>query len=94
MNNVELIFKDKAIIRGGLMLFTKNDALQFLKECQKQNLKILGIDSFILLGEKIQPSMENSIDFSKTYKTDNFETAEEFIRTRSDDFYFEITCDD
>jgi hypothetical protein len=94
MNNAELLFKDKAIIKGGLMLFTKADAVQFLKECQKQNIKILGIDSFKIIGEQIQPSMDNSIDFSTTGEAGNFSKAEEFIITRSDEFYFEITSDD
>jgi len=94
MNTVELLFKDKAIIRGGLMLFSKNDAVKFVRECQKEKIKILGIDSFKIIGEKIQPSLENSVDFSKTNETANYDGAVDFIKSRSEEFYFEITSDD
>lgn len=93
MNDVELLFKDRALIKGGLMLFSKNDAVQFIRECHKQKIKILGIDSFRLIGDKIQPSLENSIDFSVTNETTNYEKAENFIDATSDEFYFEITND-
>jgi hypothetical protein len=94
MNSVELLFKNKAIVRGGLLLFSKNDAVQFVWECQKENIKILGIDSFKIIADKIQPSLENSCDFSKTNETKNYDKAVDFITKRSDEFYFEITSDD
>ena len=35
-----------------------------IKLCQQESLPILGIDAFEICGEKIQPSIENSIDLS------------------------------
>jgi hypothetical protein len=92
MNNVELQFRDKALIKGGLMLFSKDDAVQFVKECRNGNLRILGVDGFKIIGEKIQPSLDNSIDLSSN--NSNYDKAVEFIKTREDGFYFEITTDD
>lgn len=94
MNKVELIFMNKAIIKGGIMLLSKNDAIQFVMECQKEDIDILGVDSFKTIGDKIQPSLDNSIDFSKANELANYDKAIDFIKNRSEEFYFEITCDD
>lgn len=93
MNKAELLFKDKAVIKGGLMLFSKDDAVQLVLGCKKENIKILGIDSFRIVGDKIQPSLEDSIDLSKINETENYAKAADFIENRSDEFYFEITSD-
>ncbi|MBS1611817.1 MAG: hypothetical protein JST49_03285 [Bacteroidetes bacterium] len=96
MNEVELMFEDKAIKRGLMAIYTKQDALQFVLECQKQSVGILGIDAFRLFPDKnaIQPSMEDSIDFSgSSFKgNDIYSDALALISTRKPDMYFEIVC--
>lgn len=96
MNEVELMFEHKAIKRGLSAIYTKEDALQFVRECQKRNFVILGIDAFSLFPDKnaIQPSMEDSIDFSaSSYKgNDVYNDASELINSREPDMYFEIVC--
>jgi hypothetical protein len=94
MNKVELLFVNKAIIRGRIMLFSKKDAILFVKECQKGLIQVLGVDSFTIVGEKIQPSLENSVDFSKANEKGNYDEVIGFIKNRSDEFYFEIICND
>ena len=97
MNKIELIFKDRiAIDRGTYFLFTKNDSIDFIKECRIKAVIILGIDGFYKIDKNtIQPSLENSIDFSNLSPSINkYDTALEFITTREDKLYFEIICVD
>lgn len=94
MNQVELSFKDKALVKGGVMLFSKENAIQFIRACEKENLKILGVDSFLMFGEKIQPSLENSIDFStEGIGATVFDQAAAFVKSKDDKFLFEIVCE-
>ena len=64
MNKVESIFKDKIVIsRGNYFLFSKGPLILLRKA--EENIKILGIDGFYKVNEQtIQPSVENSVDFS------------------------------
>ncbi len=100
MNKVELKFKNKiAIDRGKYFLFFKKDALDFVQECKNENIVILGIDSFYKIDEEtIQPTMENSVDFSSAYyvhKTgDIYSEAIEFLQTKDEELFFEIVCED
>lgn len=98
MNRVEKIFFDRAVERGGLLLFTKMIAIKFVEECKRQNLGILGIDGFYISENKTQPSMENSVDFSSTYyiqKTQNiYSDALRFLQTKDENLFFEIVCGD
>jgi hypothetical protein len=96
MNIVENSFKEKAIIRNGMMLFSKENSLDFVKACESHNIKVLGIDGFYLYDDKIQPSMENSVDFTSAYykiKGKNiFADAQEFLISKDTNLFFEITC--
>lgn len=98
MNKIELKFKDRVVIdRGTYFLFAKGDSIDFVKECMKENIAILGIDGFYKVDEDtIQPSMENSMDFSlSSYvpKTDSlYNDAIKFLEEREDNLFFEITC--
>ena len=94
MNNVERKFYKKAVKRGGLLLFEKGIALDFIDVCQKQNIAILGIDGFYLAERETQPSMINSIDFEKTLPLENrFQKAKDFINSRGSNLHWEIICD-
>lgn len=90
---MEDTLKNKATIRKGIMLFSKEDAMEFVKLCRIEMIDILGIDCFLLGENWIQPNMENSIDFSnKPFSIGRYDKAIEFIKTRDDKFYFEIVC--
>lgn len=98
MNRVEKQFKEKAIVRGSIMLFTKENALSFVKACKESGIQILGIDAFHLLEENIQPSLDNSVDFSSSEYSlsaeDIYSEAINFLRGKSDNLFFEIVCSD
>jgi hypothetical protein len=98
MNEVEKYFKNKAIIRGEILLFSKENAMSFVAACQKNNIEILGIDGFFLIEDKIQPCMENSIDFSSSeYKKESgsiYSESVRFLNEKGENLFFEIVCSD
>ncbi|MBB1287394.1 hypothetical protein HRH25_23665 [Flavisolibacter sp. BT320] len=96
MNEIEKQFKERAIIRGETLLFSKDNALSFVEACKKNGIGILGIDSFFLFDDSIQPSMENSIDFSSLNyvikSQDIYSEAKNFLSERNETMFFEIIC--
>lgn len=97
MNEITRKFKSKVIVRGDMSLFTKGNAISFIQACKENNIGILGIDGFYLFGDKIQPSMDNSEDFSGydyVSKTESIYTdAINFLNDRDEQLVFEIVTD-
>lgn len=93
-------FKNNIIQSHGLELFTKEDALSFIKECEKNGIEIFGIDGFYLTETTIQPSMENSINFCSLSinqketlnQKEIYYLAKTFLYNNKDEkLYFEIS---
>jgi hypothetical protein len=95
MNKIDISFASKALIKGGIYLYLKHDALQYVFACQKEDIPILGIDAFYITQKSTQPSMEHSIDFS-THLIDKstFAEATKFLEGMPDSLYFEIVTAD
>jgi hypothetical protein len=95
MNKVEKQFVDRAGVifqPGGWFILSKANAIEFIEQCQKESIGILGFDGFFLREKgAIQPSMEHSRDYSYV-KTEVYSTAIDFIKTCGDEMYFEIVC--
>jgi hypothetical protein len=96
MNKVKLQFLDRAIVRpGGWMVFSKNDAIEFIDACKKEHIPILGIDGFYIDEPLIQPGMANSINYSAGGTDDNkHEEAISFLLDQDASMYFEIVTAD
>ena len=102
MNKVEILFKDKGINIGTdlhpIYVYTKKNALQFIEECRKESINILGIDGFYIGKDYIRPSMENSIDYStessQKLNLDVHLESVKFLNAQSNELFFEIVCDD
>ena len=93
MNKVEKLFSNRAILRGGIYLYSKPDAIKFIKECEKENIMLLGIDAFFLTATTTQPSMDNSVDYSmQPIEKTIYDLAIEFLEKRDDQLCFEIIC--
>lgn len=97
MTNDELVmhkFRDRAVKRGGLLLFSGRDALCVIDEARLQGIKVLGIDGFYLFEKATQPSLEDSIDFTvnrQAVKSDLYDTAAAFIKRHANQgLHFEI----
>jgi hypothetical protein len=92
MIKIENLFRDKVVNRGGINLYSKQDAIRFVEECQNHSINILGIDGFFLTPDTTEPSIENSIDFTDLSfkKESNFEVVKEFLEMKDDNLFFEI----
>lgn len=67
MNTVEEMFESVGLRVGGVFLLLPEDARDFVRECERRGLAILGIDGFRVIAEtrtKIQPVQEISTDLS------------------------------
>lgn len=76
------ILPDKAIIRGGLYLYSYNDAVSLVKICDKRKIKVLGIDAFYIGDGNTHPVMEHSIDFSGERCKQGNERVYEFLKSK------------
>jgi hypothetical protein len=95
MNKVDIIFSPKALRRGSLSLYLKQDALHYVLACQQENIAIIGIDGFFITQKSTQPSLENSIDLSTSrMHIGHFDQAIKFLEAKPDDLYFEIVLDE
>jgi hypothetical protein len=96
LNKIEQLFAAKAIIRPGTFLLKPIDAIDFVSECQKQEINILGVDAFYLIEEKIQPSLMHSVDFTSLRRHESdinvYDAAQKLIEA-ANDMYFEIVID-
>jgi hypothetical protein len=86
--------QDKAIIRGGLILFAKQDAIQYVLHCDSIKRRILGIDGLLITDKTTQPDLEHSVDFSKLASEDAYLQALDFLKRQEDKFFFEVLTDD
>jgi len=77
MSNLEVKFRDFAIIHNNMILFKPVDAIRVVMECFELNKSIYGIDAFILNEPYIQPFMEHSINANENF-TDK-EQMESFV---------------
>ncbi len=94
MNKVEKAFLPKAISRAGGVYYKRDDAIEFVKACQREGIRILGIDGFFLTEKATQPSWEDSEDYSKIEEMEEgFRRALKLLSTRDDGMYFEIVCE-
>jgi len=80
-----------------LTLFSKENAIAFVDACEIYKVSILGIDAFYLYdNNQIQPSLEDSIDFSSSFYTQKnesiFADAKEFLLLKDEILIFEIVC--
>jgi len=94
MNNVERMFLDRSLNKSGIIVYSKKDALDFVAECRRQNIRLLGIDGFFIWDIYMQPSQEDSVSYSYMDPDTVYGRAIEFLDSRADGLYFEIVCDE
>lgn len=99
LNRIEEQFFNRFLNRDGILLISKINAISMVRMCLQENIQILGIDEFWIANNAIQPSLENSVDFSSkelqaSYIDPVFRDPREFLKTRDDKRMFEIVCAD
>ena len=85
-------FKEDAIKYHNIKLYFFKDAIKLITECERQSIKILGLDSFKLTAQGIQPSMEFSYDYSALEMKQSWDKAKEDLTALAySEFLFEFT---
>lgn len=94
LTQLEKLFEDLALIRGGVFLLRPADAMRFVKTCKEEKIAILGVEGFKVFGEKIQPFQEHSIDFEGMTENSH-ETTMKFLQDRKETgLWFEVVTGD
>ncbi len=94
LTSIEKQFEDVAVVKGGVFLLRANDAIRFVKQCRVEGVAIAGIEGFRMIGEKIQPLQEHSVDFDEAVSKTH-ELSEKFLRERIlEDLWFEVVSVD
>ena len=89
---VEELFRSRANIVGGVFLLKPRDAVELVRECKSKGIAVFGAEAFYVIGERIQPSMEHSIDIDT--ETDPHETTISFLRSHIEsELWFEVMVD-
>jgi hypothetical protein len=95
-------FKNKGVNKGGLLLLKANQALTLIERCKEENLRILGIDTFIIKQGVTQPLMEYSIDFTSINEgqrdclsaVETWKRSKFFLENKLEsNFFFEIVIE-
>lgn len=77
-----------------LLLLRADDALALVDRAAEEGVPILALDGFLVTGDEVQPSLENSADFSRFVAEGHggWQQAAAFIRDRRDRVpAFEVT---
>lgn len=82
------VYRDRGIVIGGELLLDLSAAKNFLEDCRKLGLLILGMDFFIQKGTDIIPMVGNSVDLSSLASEPNavqrsHQLIERFFQTES-----------
>ena len=94
LTQLEKLFEDLALIRGGVFLLSPTDAVRFVKTCQEQGIAVLGVEGFKVSGANLQPFQEHSIDFVEMTK-DAYEATIQFLQDRQETgLWFEVVTGD
>ncbi len=78
-------------------MFLATDAIAVIELARERGIALLGIDGFHLLGEIVQPSLEDSIDYSRGKIPPNVhQLGIDFIRRYADqaEMRFEVVFAD
>ena len=97
MNIIDQEFRERKEIHiqpnGLWFVMPLDSAIEYVNECKKQEIEILGIDGFYMHNPGIQPSMENSVDFTSykyKFKSDMYTDDIEFLNARPNSCFLRL----
>jgi hypothetical protein len=97
MTRVQDEFRKLGEIRGGVLMLSPENAVKMVQRCRKRQIRILGIDGFLLSNRATRPVMEESIDLSR-WQNDApscWDLAKNFLEQRkSTELHFEVVLDE
>jgi hypothetical protein len=67
---VHLLFAGRSIRHGGLVLYDRSTALEFVEACRRTGMALAGIEGFELVGEhRVMPRMDLILDLSSLWRS-------------------------
>ena len=95
MTDIKQEFRTKGEQRGGVLLLTPADSIDMVRRCREENVRVLGLDAFVLKQKTIQPVMAESIDYGDLDDVDDrWSHAEAFLKAHDGKgLHFEVVAD-
>ncbi len=94
VTTTELKFAGKGARIGSVFVMEPATAIEFVKECAKLDINILGVEGFMRFERGIQPQQEHSCDYGSEL-ADSHHRAIEFLSARRDSgLWFEVVTDE
>jgi hypothetical protein len=93
---IEGEYRDRAVIRGGILMFGTEDALGMVARARELGVGILGIDVFHLTPSTTRPDLVLDLSLSPrdADRAKSWDVAARFLRSHSGpDLYFEVVLD-
>jgi hypothetical protein len=93
---IEDEYRDRAVIRGGILMFGAEDALGMVELARELGVAILGIDVFHLTPSTTRPdvTLDLSVSPPDADKAKSWDVAAQFLRSHGGpDQYFEVVLD-
>ena len=94
--DIEAEFRPKSKRGYGIIMLSADDACAMIRRAQREKVRVLGIDAFLIRGETVQPFMEHSNDYSTRgyYLDSDWDDAVAFIGSKMPlGFVFEVVLD-
>ncbi len=82
-------YSQQGIVQGGELYLSVPQALNFVADCQLNNLAIIGIEGFLYDRRKIKPILEAIGDFSSAPKA-NWDSYREICDRAANDFLHQL----
>jgi hypothetical protein len=94
---IQAEFRKRSVRNYGVMTLSASDACEMIGRAKHENVRVLGIDSFVIRGVSIQPFMEHSIDYSARgfFSESDWDDAIAFIQGKASlGLVFEVVLGD
>lgn len=92
MNPVIADYSSRGMVRGGLVLFPCDAAIEVVEALRQSGIRVYGVDGFSLEHDKTQPLQEHSLDLSDV--SNPWLAAADFLRRKQGmGLHFEIVAD-
>jgi hypothetical protein len=92
-SDLEAEFAGRGVLSGQTLLHDAETALELIREAHRRQVRVLGVDSFIIDGEAMHVLLEHIADYSASDSP--WDAAASFVEGRADSgFMFELVLDD
>ena len=88
-NKLEREFEGRGVRRGGGLYLDAGAAQALIARAREEKARILGIETFRLMGATVEPLIDHIADYSESPEA--WDAAQQFVRERADNgWMFEL----